>query len=263
MRTRVVDLAVHRWFGVLLTVAALAGGAAIHAAPANAQAPPPSGYPQETGSELPPYNCGGCSLPAPDSDWDDDGLANSSERGTGYRPPASREEWYQRCRTNLGETQCREGAARYDPYNPPGYATDPRDPDTDSDGLLDGFEVRQRYEYPRYGNRLRDRTSPTVWDTDSDGYSDGLEVKYTRTNPVKWDSDSDGLSDGSEGKTHRTNPNKYDTDGDCMADGAEVRAGTDPRTRSTVRPLNCRRPKKLLRRVKVLQPTPAPLPQPR
>lgn len=263
MRTRVVHLAVHRRFRVLLTVGALAVGAAVHAAPATAQERP-SGYPNETGSELPPYDCGGCSLPAPDSDYDDDGLANSNEWGTGYRPPANRDEWYQRCmQANFGETHCREGAARYDPNNPRGYATDPQDPDTDSDGLLDGFEVRERYEYARYGNRLRDRTSPTVWDTDGDGHSDGLEVKYTRTNPVKWDTDGDGLSDGSEGLTYRTNANKYDTDGDCRSDGAEVRAGTDPTKRSILMPLNCRRPKKLVRRVSVPQPVPQPLPLPR
>jgi len=264
MRTRVVHLAVHRRFGILLAVGALAIGAAVHAAPATAQERP-SGYPSETGAELPPYDCGGCSLPRIDYDSDDDGINDYRERGTDYRPPASREEWYRGCMeaNSLGETYCREGAARYDPNNPGYYATNPRDPDTDSDGLLDGFEVRERYEYPRYGNRLRDRTSPTVWDTDGDGYSDGLEVKYTQTNPVKVDTDGDGLSDGSEGLTYRTNARKYDTDGDCMSDGAEVRAGTDPTKRSNLRPLNCRRPKKLVRRVHVPQPVPAPLPQPR
>jgi Bacterial TSP3 repeat len=173
---------------------------------------------------------------------DDDGINDFRERGTDYRPPASREEWYGGCMeaNSLGETYCREGAARYDPNNPGYYATNPRDPDTDSDGLLDGFEVRERYEYPRYGNRLRDRTSPTAWDTEGDG-----------------------LSDGSEGLTYRTNARKYDTDGDCMSDGAEVRAGTDPTKRSNLRPLNCRRPKQLVRRVHVPQPVPAPLPQPR
>ncbi|HEV2777233.1 MAG TPA: hypothetical protein VGV90_16715 [Solirubrobacteraceae bacterium] len=219
MRTRAIHLAIHRRFGVLLTIGAMAVGAAVHAAPASAQERP-SGTPNEAGAELPGYNCGGCSLPAVDNDYDDDGLPNSSE---------SR------------------------------YATDLRDPDTDGDGLLDGFEVRERYEYPRYGNRLRDRTSPTVWDTDGDGYSDGLEVKYTKTNPVKHDSDGDGLSDGSEGKTYRTNPNKKDTDGDCRSDGAEVRAGTDPTKRSQLRPVNCATVKKLVPRApRVSQPIPQP-----
>ena len=220
MRTATHHLAIHRRFGVLLVIGAIAAGVAGHAAPASAQERP-SGAPNETGAELPPYSCGGCSLPAVDNDYDDDGLSNSSESS---------------------------------------HATDPRDPDTDSDGLLDGFEVRQRYEYARYGTRLRDRTSPKVWDTDGDGYSDGLEVKYTKTNPVKHDSDGDGLSDGAEGRTHRTNPNKKDTDGDCVSDGAEVRAGTDPRKRSSLRPLGCGSPKKLVPR---LRPVPQPIPQPR
>lgn len=233
MRTGVIHLTMHRRFGVLLTAGAIAIalGAGVHAAPAPAQERP-SGTPNETGAELPPYTCGGCSLPAVDNDYDDDGLSNSSERGTGYRPPAS-------------------GAGS-------GYATDPRDPDTDSDGLLDGFEVRERYEYARYGTRFLDRTSPTVWDTDRDGYSDGLEVKYTKTNPVKHDSDGDGLSDRAEGVTYRTDPNTYDTDGDCRSDGAEVRAGTDPRKRPSLRPLNCGRPKKLVPRARVPQPVPQP-----
>ena len=219
MRTSVTPLAMHRRFGVLLTVGALAFGAA--AAPASAQERP-SGQPNDTGVEMPPYNCGGCSLPAVDNDYDDDGLSNSSEST---------------------------------------HATDPLDPDTDSDGLSDGFEVGERYDYPRYGNRLRDRTSPKVWDTDGDGYSDGLEVKYTKTNPVKHDSDGDGLSDGAEGKTHRTNPNKKDTDGDCTSDGAEVRAGTDPNKRATS-VVGCA-PVKKLGRARVVQPVPQPVPQPR
>ena len=219
MRTGIIHRTIHRRFGVLLTVGALGLGAAAHAAPASAQERP-SGAPNEAGAELPPYNCGGCSLPAVDNDYDDDGLSNSSEST---------------------------------------YATDPRDADTDSDGLLDGFEVRERYDYARYGTRLRDRTSPTVWDTDADGYSDGLEVKYTKPNPVKHDSDGDGLSDGAEGKTHRTNPNKNDTDGDCVSDGAEVRAGSNPRKRSELSALNCAGPKKLVPRApRVSQPIPQP-----
>lgn len=233
MRTDLIHLTNHRRFRVLLSVGAIVAGVAVHAAPASAQERP-SGSPNDTGVEAPPYTCGGCSLPAVDNDYDDDGLSNSLERGTGYRPPTS-------------------GGGS-------GYATDPRDPDTDSDGLLDGFEVRERYDYARYGTRLRDRTSPTLWDTDSDGYSDGLEVKYTKTNPVKHDSDGDGLSDGAEGRTHRTNPNKKDTDGDCLSDGAEVRAGTNPTKRSDLRPLSCQRPKKLVPRVPRV---PQPVPQPR
>ena len=232
MRTGVTHLAFHRRLRVLLTVGVIAAGAAVHAAPVSAEERP-SGAPNEAGAELPPITCGGCSLPAVDNDYDDDGLSNYVERGTGYQPPAG-------------------GAGTL-------YATDPRDPDTDSDGLLDGFEVRERYDYARYGTRLRDRTSPTMWDSDGDGHSDGLEVKYTKTNPVKFDSDGDGLSDGAEGMKYRTNPHKKDTDGDCVSDGAEVRAGTNPTKRSSLRPLNCGRPKKLVPRVPTV---PQPIPQP-
>ena len=119
-------------------------------------------------------------------------------------------------------------------------ATDPRNPDTDGDGLLDGEEVN------KYG------TNPLKRDTDADGLSDGDEVKKYGTNPLKWDTDGDGLSDGDEVNKYHTdalNPDtdrdgltdgeevleygtdslKPDTDGDGLADGDEVRKyGTDP-----------------------------------
>ena len=60
--------------------------------------------------------------------------------------------------------------------------TDPTNPDTDGDGLLDGLEVNQ------YG------TNPKMRDTDGDNISDGDEVNRG-LNPLNPDTDGDGLAD--------------------------------------------------------------------
>jgi eukaryotic-like serine/threonine-protein kinase len=62
------------------------------------------------------------------------------------------------------------------------YGTDPKNPDTDGDGLLDGEEVY------KYG------TNPTMWDTDGDNISDGEEIERG-LNPLNPDTDGDGLPD--------------------------------------------------------------------
>src|SRR5690606_41915888 len=81
--------------------------------------------------------------------------------------------------------------------------TDPDDPDTDDDGLLDGIEV--------------DGSNPT--------------------DPLDADSDDDGLLDGEEDANHNgaldpgeTDPNNPDTDDDGRLDGIEVDGSnpTDP-----------------------------------
>jgi hypothetical protein len=183
-----------------LAVLALAGPAV---SPADASPRPiqiPAGGPNDTGAELPPYNCGGCSLPHPNPDSDGDGLRNYTESMFGSLINGRR------------------------------VKTDPMDPDTDGDGLLDGYEANTPHQETRnYGaGKLRTRLDPTKWDTDADGHSDGLEVKYTKTEPNTWDTDRDRLGDGEEGFRYRTNALRADTDRDCVNDGAEVRAGTDP-----------------------------------
>ncbi|HSW53524.1 MAG TPA: OmpA family protein [Ignavibacteriaceae bacterium] len=97
------------------------------------------------------------------------------------------------------------------------FGTDPNNPDTDGDGLLDGEEV---FKYT---------TDPLNPDTDGDGLSDGDEVHKYRTDPLKADTDGDGLSDGDEVLKYKTDPLKADTDGDGLSDGDEVlKYKTDP-----------------------------------
>ncbi|HEX8823551.1 MAG TPA: OmpA family protein, partial [Archangium sp.] len=70
-------------------------------------------------------------------------------------------------------------------------------------------------------------TDPRNADSDNDGLSDGVETS-TGTNPLDDDSDNDGLLDGNEDADHdgvvdagETDPRKLDTDGDGLQDGTE------------------------------------------
>lgn len=87
--------------------------------------------------------------------------------------------------------------------------------DSDKDGLDD---VREK----QIG------TDPRNPDTDGDGLSDGDEVIVYKTSPLIADTDGDGLSDGDEALIWRTNPLNPDTDGDGYPDGTEVRNGYSP-----------------------------------
>jgi MYXO-CTERM domain-containing protein len=139
----------------------------------------------------------------------------------------------------------------------PALNTDPDNPDTDEDGLLDGIEVRGGNP----GNVLdpqNRRTNPLEPDTDSDLLCDGaLDVftpggdivcvagedldenglrGFTETDAADRDSDDDGVIDGLEVVATyalgtidadpdlplaQTNPLIPDTDGDGLRDGAE------------------------------------------
>lgn len=87
--------------------------------------------------------------------------------------------------------------------------------DSDKDGLDD---VREK----EIG------TDPRNLDTDGDGLSDGDEVIVYKTHPLTADTDDDGEGDGDELLIWRTNPLNPDTDGDGYSDGEEVRNGYNP-----------------------------------
>ncbi len=116
--------------------------------------------------------------------------------------------------------------------------TDPENPDTDADGLLDGEEGDRNSS----GALDPDESGPLLADTDGDGVADG-EERRAGTLPNDCDTDKDGLSDGvelgalkpdGEGLCHGlqpagTNfrkPNVFDplnadSDGDGLKDGEE------------------------------------------
>lgn len=119
--------------------------------------------------------------------------------------------------------------------------TDPENPDTDGDGLLDGDEVHAHGTDPSLVDTDTDGltdydeiqvhgTNPVQPDSDGDGLTDGEEVSVHSTDPQQADTDGDGLSDGDEVTTHGTDPLEDDTDGDGFSDGAEIENGTDPST---------------------------------
>jgi Lysozyme like domain/Bacterial TSP3 repeat/NlpC/P60 family len=111
------------------------------------------------------------------------------------------------------------------------YGLDPADPDTDGDGITDGYEL------------IVLGTNPDLADSDFDGIDDGLELSYgldptKADNPdpdqpleapadLSVDSDGDGISDWGE-QLAGTDPHKADTDGDGVLDGDELAAHTDP-----------------------------------
>ena len=111
--------------------------------------------------------------------------------------------------------------------------TNPRNPDTDGDGLTDGEEVLVYKTNPLQTDTDLDglsdfdevkkyKTDPLKADTDGDGLNDGEEVLKYKTNPLNADTDNDGLNDGDEVIKYKTDPNKADTDGDGLKDGEEV-----------------------------------------
>ncbi|MCB2204522.1 OmpA family protein [bacterium] len=90
------------------------------------------------------------------------------------------------------------------------YSTNPRNPDTDYDGLDDYTEVKLR------------NTDPLRPDTDDDGIFDFNEVVTYKTDPRNEDTDGDALLDYDEIAYYGTNPLSPDTDGDSTSDADEV-----------------------------------------
>ncbi|MFC7337475.1 choice-of-anchor R domain-containing protein [Haloferula chungangensis] len=108
---------------------------------------------------------------------------------------------------------------------------DPTTDDAFDDPDNDGSNNLQEYE---------NRTDPHEPDSDGDGLLDGVETKTgiyvdatnTGTYPNHADSDFDGLSDGAEipmaGDSQATNPNLRDTDGDGFGDSLERQQNLAP-----------------------------------
>jgi hypothetical protein len=90
--------------------------------------------------------------------------------------------------------------------------TNPRDADTDNDGITDANEDAD-HDGVDNGNEQDEHTNPGVRDTNHNGVGDGRE-----------DPDHDGLNNRAEDVTGN-NPENRDTDGDGTPDGQE-NAGT-------------------------------------
>nr|MDO8111837.1 binary toxin-like calcium binding domain-containing protein [Candidatus Sigynarchaeota archaeon] len=116
-------------------------------------------------------------------------------------------------------------------------------PDTDGDGLPDGWEAQQNtnilvndaaldYDSDGLNNSAEYQHNTTARDADSDhdGIPDGWEVAEgfvpTFSSDAALDADGDGLSNVEEYR-HHGNPHVADTDGDGMPDAWEAAQGLD------------------------------------
>lgn len=131
-----------------------------------------------------------------------------------------------------------------------GSTTDPNNPDSDGDGILDGVEDANHNGWldgdgeslaanadpslaRKWPNGIRDlgevwtETSPTNPDTDGDGLSDGYGEDKNFDGKIDGDTNGDRIWQVGEVWTE-TDPLNADTDGDGLPDGWEVKNGLNP-----------------------------------
>ena len=99
------------------------------------------------------------------------------------------------------------------------YGTDPSNPDTDGDLILDGWEIDNSLDPLN--------ASDAALDFDSDNLTN-LDESLFDTDPNNSDSDDDELPDGMEVHTYGTDPANQDSDYDLMPDGWEIEHSLDP-----------------------------------
>ncbi|MHA1442566.1 MAG: hypothetical protein ACTSPK_12010, partial [Candidatus Heimdallarchaeota archaeon] len=126
------------------------------------------------------------------------------------------------------------------------YGTDPANPDTDGDQLLDGEEIEfgfdpfdpdedndLMYDGYEFHNGLDPYTNDSYLDFDSDLLLN-IEEFLAGSLPNTNDSDIDGVSDYDEVKTYFTNPRNGDSDNDDVPDGVEIfDLGSNPNSNDT------------------------------
>jgi|GEM_PF-6343866 len=146
-------------------------------------------------------------------DTDGDGFCDGQGPGCGDMPR-------DHCPTVVGGPDSYNGC-------PPSYT------DSDGDGLTDDEEDANQNGFVEYN---LGETNPFDPDSDDDGLMDGIEVS-SNTDPLNPDTDADDLLDGVEDANHNgifepqlgeTDPRYYDTDDDGLNDGLEIGMNTDP-----------------------------------
>lgn len=108
-----------------------------------------------------------------------------------------------------------------DGYEALSLGTDPIKSDTDENGISD-FDEDFDADNLSNGREFELNTNPYNPDTDGDTLLDGDEIDIYSTNPLIIDTDEDGLDDGDE-IYFDTNPNNPDSDNNGISDGAEKR----------------------------------------
>lgn len=104
----------------------------------------------------------------------------------------------------------------------------PKQVDTDDDGQGDACDSDDDNDGLSDDQEADLGTDPLDPDTDGDGLLDGEEVATYGTDPLDSDTDGDDLLDGAEVNEHGTDPLDPDTDYDYYSDGTEVDCGSDP-----------------------------------
>lgn len=150
------------------------------------------------------------------ADWDKDGLTNDHEKSIGSDP----------------KNPDTDGDGLNDGEEVLNYKTSPLKPDTDGDNLNDYDEIFTHKTSPikhdsdgdglNDGEEIARKTLANNPDSDDDGLLDGEEVNKYSTSPLNSDSDGDGLTDGDEVLKYSTNPKSIDSDSDGLNDGDEV-----------------------------------------
>ena len=114
------------------------------------------------------------------------------------------------------------------------YFTNPLSQDTDGDGVDDYTELANGtnpattlandsdQDYLLNVDEVSAGTDPNDPDSDDDGLSDFYEIRIYNTDPLVADSDADGLSDFYEILDYDSDPLEQDTDQDGLSDGDEV-----------------------------------------
>lgn len=97
--------------------------------------------------------------------------------------------------------------------------TNPTNPDSDGDGMNDGFEAENDLSPTDNGSLFPD--NGPLGDPDHDGLTNLQEFFYG-TNPFNPDTDGDGISDYDEIFNFGTNPGSSDSDGNGIPDANEV-----------------------------------------
>ena len=118
------------------------------------------------------------------------------------------------------------------------FKLNPRQTDSNNNGVSDALEDHDRDRLTNLSELVTHQTLPDQPDTDGDGLSDGWEILYgysalvnnqTDANPnnnSEADPDNDGLVNSAEDQIG-TNPNNADTDGDGFSDFVENQAGSN------------------------------------